>query len=74
MALKPADFYGAQTAIAAGVAPSSSQVKCYIDLASMVLLVLADVDIPGATFSAPPPVLPATVTPGGPLTGTSKLT
>lgn len=67
MALKPASIYGAMAAAAASCPPGSSQAKFYEDLASMILTILKDVDVPGLGLIAPPG------TAGGPVTGSAKL-
>lgn len=63
MALKPAQYYGQQAALNAKVLPSSPQVKYYEDLAAMVLLILADADVPALGLVAP----------NGAVTGSAKI-
>lgn len=65
MALKPASFYGQLAATQAGVVPTSTQLKYYADIAAMVLLILADADVPALGLVAPPS--------GGPCTGSAKI-
>lgn len=66
MPMKPADFYGQIAALKAKVPPTSSQAQYYTDIATMVLLILADADVQALGLVAP--------TGGGPVTGLAKLT
>lgn len=66
MPLLDAEFYGRQAALEAKVPPSSSQVKYYTDLASMVLRILRDADVQGTGLVAP--------VGGGAVTGLAKIT